>query len=53
MKRFVLKVDSVIGPITAIATGKNLTDALNQLRKDMKGVTSLIAVKSEYESIEL
>jgi hypothetical protein len=47
MTRYVLRVDSLIGPITARAIGNNFTEAWNKLKKDMVGVTTLIAIKEE------
>lgn len=47
MKRYLLFVDSVIGPLTAVSKGTSPENAFVRLKKDMKGATALIATKEE------
>lgn len=46
-KRYIVEVDSLIGPIVLATSGDTFTDAWNRLRSEVVGVTKLRRILEE------
>lgn len=45
MTRYVVEVESIIGPVTLVTSGETFKDAWDDLKKEVPGVEQLIKIK--------